>query len=307
MWEITCSLHRLQTRRGRRRYGGWYRAAREALTGSGLDATVRRMLIPLLPRAAYFPDFLTPAEAGEGLDAGLEAVLATPNRRVLHELDILDRVVGAPPWARRLVDGECRQTVVRGLRAYHDTVIAPACQDIQATVDADRVRRARAVLDGGVHGLLASLCPVMRWQPPVLVGDYQKVDMDVHLDGRGLLLIPSYFCWNTPVALVDPDQPQVLVYPLQHDMSAPSCADRYPTGAPLAALLGATRADILHAAEVGATTSELARLTGVSAATASRHATVLRDTGLLSSHRHANTVIHALTPLGASLLRSSAC
>jgi hypothetical protein len=41
----------------------------------------------------------------------------------------------------------------------------------------------------------------------------------------------------------------------------------------------------------------------VSAANASHHTTVLRDSGLIASHRHANTVLHTLTPLGAALLR----
>ncbi|MGI5425588.1 hypothetical protein [Streptomyces sp. CA-179760] len=59
------------------------------------------------PRAACFPDFLTPPEATEGLDAGLEAVLATPRPRVLHTLTplgaaLLRTAVTAPgPGAAR--------------------------------------------------------------------------------------------------------------------------------------------------------------------------------------------------------------
>ncbi|WP_410660056.1 ArsR/SmtB family transcription factor [Amycolatopsis sp. lyj-112] len=29
------------------------------------------------------------------------------------------------------------------------------------------------------------------------------LDRDLHLRGRGLRLVPSYFCWDTPVALAD--------------------------------------------------------------------------------------------------------
>ncbi|WP_328285716.1 ArsR/SmtB family transcription factor [Streptomyces sp. GQFP] len=73
--------------------------------------------------------------------------------------------------------------------------------------------------------------------------------------------------------------------------------------APLAALLGTPRVVILQATAVGATTGELARASGVSAASATRHTTVLRDTGLLVSHRHGPAVLHTLTPTGAALLR----
>ena len=41
---------------------------------------------------------------------------------------------------------------------------------------------------------------------------------------------------------------------------------------------------------------------GMSPATASYHTTVLRDAGLLSTHRLGSAVLHTPTPLGATLL-----
>lgn len=52
------------------------------------------------------------------------------------------------------------------------------------------------------------------------------------------------------------------------------------------------------------TTGELARRADISAASASQHATVLRQAGLVSTHRQGNTVRHTLSPLGAELLNS---
>ena len=86
LWEIVFSLHRLQGRPGRWAYSGWIRGVRERLAETGHDRIVRSMLAPLLPRASYFPDFVTPAEARHGFEAGAEAILATPERRVLDEL-----------------------------------------------------------------------------------------------------------------------------------------------------------------------------------------------------------------------------
>src|SRR4051794_14599503 len=90
LWEIAVSLHRFQTREGRWAYAPWFRSAHASLRRAGLERTVRTFLLPLFPRAGYFPDFLTPPEGTQGLDAGLEAVLATPDDRVVREVEALD-------------------------------------------------------------------------------------------------------------------------------------------------------------------------------------------------------------------------
>ncbi|MFF9484627.1 MarR family transcriptional regulator [Streptomyces sp. NPDC014676] len=70
-------------------------------------------------------------------------------------------------------------------------------------------------------------------------------------------------------------------------------------------LLGRARAIALHTASTGATTGEIARAAGVSASAASRHATALRDAGLVTTIRNGPTVLHTLTPTGASVLRAA--
>ncbi|MEI5524126.1 ArsR family transcriptional regulator [Streptomyces brasiliscabiei] len=308
LWETAASLHRLQTRQGRWAYAEWYRTTRRRLREKGLERAVRTVLLPLVPRAAYFPDFLTPFQAADGLDAGLDAILATPPRRVLAELARLDRLVGAPSWGPRLAEPTARGELVRVLRAYHETAVAPYEESIQACVEAERVARCRVFMDGGVEGMLAGLGAGMRWERPVLHVDYQPaVDRDLHLGGRGLLLVPSYFNWQRPVTFADPGLPPVLVYSLLHEPSAQRCGERDGAPAePLSVLLGRARATALCAvAAAGATTGEIARAAGVAASSASRHATALRDAGLITSVRHGPTVLHTLTPAGASVLRAA--
>lgn len=302
LWETALSLHRIQTRTGRWAHAEWYRAARRRLHEMGLDKVLRTMLVPMFPRAAYYPDFLNPQEASEGLGAGLTAILDTSSARVRREVQLLALVTGAPTWTARLAERETRQEFTRALRMYHEAVLAPYGERMSARIDAERAARCRSLLDGGVDGLLNGLRPVMRWRPPVLEVHYPARDRDLYLQGRGLLLVPSYFCWNTPMALADPGLPPVLVYPTAHDpLPAPAGAP----GAPLSVLLGRTRAMVLRATVNGATTGELARAAGVSSSAASQHTTALRDAGLITSHRDATTVLHTLTPLGASLLRAS--
>ncbi|MFJ6406491.1 helix-turn-helix domain-containing protein [Streptomyces hydrogenans] len=307
LWEIATSLHRFQTRDGRWAYAGWLRTVRLRLREKGLDRAFRTMLLPLFPRAAYFPDFLTPGRGVDGLAAGLEAILATCPRRVTDELARLDRTVGAPAWAARLASPEDRAELVRVLRAYHDVGIAPYEETIRSRFDAERTALGRGFLDGGVDGLLGGAGPSIRWRPPSLDVDVPPVDRDLRLNGRGLTLVPTYFCWRTPTSLADPGLPPVLCYPVRRDAAAlpPDHRLAAEPSVPLATLLGRTRAAALCAAAGGATTGEIARAAGVSAASASRHATALRDAGLITSNRHAATVLHTLTPTGASVLRAA--
>ncbi|WP_329281290.1 ArsR/SmtB family transcription factor [Streptomyces sp. NBC_01451] len=300
LWEIAASLHRLQTREGRWAYAPWFRTARAALRRAGLEPTVKTFLLPLFPRASYFPDFLTPPEGAQGLDAGLEAVLVTPDERVVKEADALNRAVGAPAWVRRLAERDMREQLVCALRAYYCAVIAPHEECIQERLHAERVRHAHTLFHAGTEGMLAGLGPTIHWRSPVLEIDPYPEHRDVHLRGRGLLLIPSHFCWHAPIALADPGLPPVLLYPLHHLPTTTPHAD----SPPLNVLLGPTRAAILRACTTGSTTTEAAHRAGVTPTTASHHTAVLRDAGLITSLRHANTVLHTLTPLGAALLRS---
>jgi DNA-binding transcriptional ArsR family regulator len=202
---------------------------------------------------------------------------------------------------RDLADGRSGAigTLATAIGAYEQMALAPHWPVIAAAVEADRARRAMAVLDGGCEGLLASLRPAMRWNSPVLEADF-PFDQELHLDGRGLLLVPSYFCWEVPITLVDPGRPPVLVYPIDHPGGMLGAAAA-GAGA-LAALIGRTRASVLASIGAGCTTTELSRRTGVSAASASQHATVLRAAGLVDTRRDRNAVLHSLTPSGTALL-----
>jgi DNA-binding transcriptional ArsR family regulator len=133
-------------------------------------------------------------------------------------------------------------------------------------------------------------------------------DRDLHLQGRGLLLVPSVFGVET-VAL-DPDaEPQpTLFYPagLDRQSGALPLFAVPPAGAPspLAELLGRTRAAVLQAVaeHPGCSTKELATLIGIAPASASEHATTLRKAGMIDTVRHRNTALHSLTAFGAAFL-----
>lgn len=293
MWELVLSLHQLRSRHVDSDLADWQAATRQALRAAG---RLPRPLARLVPPLGYFPDFMTPDSTD--VDDGVETVLSTPRKRRRADLEALTKLATLPPWAIDIADGRDGELDMLGdtLRQYHRMAIAPRWTEVGRQVEADRGLRARTVLDGGTEAMLAGFQPFMRWDGDALVAPY-PVDRDLHLDGRGVLLVPSYFCRRTPLALVDPSLPPVLVYPArQPEVSRPAAPGR------VVALLGRTRAGVLHAVSAPSTTGEIARRLLVSAATASEHMTVLRDAGLVTSQRYANSVLHALTPLGAALL-----
>ncbi|MCT9083740.1 ArsR/SmtB family transcription factor [Streptomyces fulvoviolaceus] len=297
MWELISSLHRLQAPRTAARYGPWLRHVRARLGTRNLRAALRP-LTALVPRRGAFPDFLTPSAPGD-FAASLELVRATPDRRLRHELADVFRGRRPSHWVRLLATGDrnCRQDLQSALTVYYREVLRPYVPELGEAVLTERALRSRGLVDGGVESLLRTLSPSIRWTAPVLSSDY-PCDRDLHLQGRGITLVPSFFCTGTPVTLIDPDLSPVLVYPV----TAPSRPPAAPDG--LAALLGRTRALAIHVLSHPRSTTELALRLGVSAGTASRHAAALRDAGLVTSTRQGSTMLHVATDLGSRLARS---
>jgi DNA-binding transcriptional ArsR family regulator len=306
LWELMLSLHWLQQPywrsepAGRLVFGGWRSGVLKQLRAERVTAQVRDLLVPLSPASGYFPDFLNPPEGLLGLDTGIDAVLRTPRRRLAAELSALP-TGGAAGWLSSLATGELAELrlLESALRTYHRLALAPHWPRLRERIAADHVRRGQAVRHGGVEALLASLGPRLRWRPPVLEVP-GPATRGLRLGGRGLVLVPSYFCW-TAVPLADPTLPPVLVYPVEHHPD-PELIRSRTRGQPLGDLLGATRATVLRLAASGATVSELAAGAGISVGAASRHAQVLRQAGLVTGHRDAGSVNHVLTPLGSMLL-----
>lgn len=305
LWEISNSVQTLQRRDGARVFGAWRRWARPRLSDSC------RLLSPLLPPHGCSPDFLTPTDgAGETLHAAVDTLVRTPRPRLRTDLTRVAASRRLPGWTDSLAQGDAAalRQLGQALHTYHLEALAPFWPRIHAQIDADRIIRLHSLLDGGTDGLLAGLGPQLRWNPPVLEVDY-PVDHQLRLDGRGLTLQPSFFCWPTPVTLADGELPPVLVYPIDHatDWTHPmphrTPPDRPDDGA-LGPLIGHTRAAVLRAARTGSSTVELARLLAVTHPAVSQHVKVLRAAGLLTTVRRAGRSLHVATAEGRALLRS---
>ncbi|GAA2487384.1 winged helix-turn-helix domain-containing protein [Streptomyces gobitricini] len=184
--------------------------------------------------------------------------------------------------------------------------VAPYWDQLRAYLEAECEARGRIVMAGGVEQLLATLHPRTSWRAPVLEIPGGP-DEDIHLDGRGLVLTPSVFLNHRPgrlMAATAENGQVVLAFAAPPDAARAAALWEEPDGRAqsLGALVGQTRAAALRVLRATCTTSQLADQLGISAAGASQHTAVLRETGLITTRRIRNTVLHTVTPLGVALL-----
>lgn len=299
MWEILLSTNRLRGRDGDVVFGGWRRSV------AARTPPTTRLLTDLAPVVGYAVDFLTPTAPALSLDDALERLLRTPRRRLRTDLAVLASSKRLPAWTAKLADGcpDALRELVDAVDRYFAVCLAPYWARVRARVDQERARMGAAVADSGWESVLAGLHPTARWRYPVLEVGY-PVEHDLHLDGRGLHLVPSFFCWGLPTTFLDAEFEPTLVYPIQHVVgwSEPDDTERKP----LAALLGRTRARVLESlADRPGTTSDVASRTGTSLPTASQQAGTLRAAGLVQTRQNGQSVLHSITPLGRALLNES--
>lgn len=270
------------------------------------------MALALMPAVGYSPGFLSPATAGD-IEELLEQVRSTPRERIRTSLlETARRRPSLPAWTRRLADdATLLAELCTGLSHLHTCLLAPHWAQFTERLAVDRAMRLQQLLTGGVEQLLTQANPQwMRWNPPILeIRMVDGADRDLYLDGEGFLLIPSMFCTR---AIVTDGRPVSVSYP--------ACADQCPSeltarasrpgqagSSGVSTLLGRTRTTVLTtiAEHQGCSTKELAARAGIAPASASEHATVLREAGLIRSLRHRNSMLHSLTHLGLVLLNSS--
>ncbi|TDC41667.1 ArsR family transcriptional regulator [Micromonospora sp. KC213] len=302
MAETLFSLLKLRGRVEETVFGGWRRRVRGALDSRSA------VLAAIAPARMPFLDLAMLAGPGRDLAESGETFLASPRQAVRAELDFYAEHHGRVPTVLTgLVDTlAVRQEVLSVMDAYHRVAVGPHWKRMRAHLDAERVQRGTILLDHGVDGLLSSLHPDIRWRPPTLyVRTPDQFDCDFTLDGRGLLLVSSFFL-PAPVICYDPSNPAdcSLVYPAP--LGIDHAADIWTAGTStqaLANLLGRTRASVLTAIADGVTTTgSLARRLDISSAAASQHTAVLREAGLITTRRHHNNVLHNPTQTGLALL-----
>jgi DNA-binding transcriptional ArsR family regulator len=266
-----------------------------------------RPLHHLVRPQGVMPDFLTPLDGLESLEAGLDAIRSAAPRRIRADVATAYAHVPASGLRRRFADADPQvlDTLVAAIGHYFREVLEP---DWPALVRTHRQRVdevAHHYALSGVDGVLAALPAGLRWRSPVLEADTwptadQAPVRDVRLGGHGIILVPSMFAGPRPRVLALPGRPALVVY----QAGPPAAlADRTPPEAGVERLLGRTRAAVLRRVTHPGrhTTSTVARDAGISVSSSSEHLSALRAAGLVSSQRTGGAVVHRATPLGARL------
>ena len=277
----------------------WVRSVQGTVAGLRLELLER-----LLADPRYVPEFLMPAP--ERMDTRfsdeLARVRSTPEADVRAQLELLHEGAPLPEALLSLYDNPERLLgrVATEMQAYWRAAIDPVWSRLAGLLDADIGHRADQVASGGIVRLLGNLHPEVEYAEDALRILWPTWQSQNHLDGAGVLLVPSVFAWPSLLVDTSPQRPMLVYSPRGvgrvWDGSAQASAP------PVADLLGRSRAALLAKLDLPLSTTQVARELGLSAGSASEHLSILRRSGLVTSRRSGKQVLYQRTALGTDLL-----
>jgi DNA-binding transcriptional ArsR family regulator len=301
--ELTASLRVLHDPSRHHMYSTWLSTLRGRLGGLRLD-----LLTALAPNTPYSLDFAAPSStrSWEVLADELEAVGATPPATVRAELDWVYQGRRLPTALRPLYDDPARHlpVVVYQLRRYWRVAVEPGWQRLRALCTADLSYRMEQFAAGGIIRVLACLHPDVAFENGRLLIDkpyhcHHRVD----LTGAGIVFVPCAFSWPTlSVQCCGGAGQPALSYPPRGVAELWQQSRSDDQSDPLSALMGRTRATLLAALGLPATTTQLAAQLGLSPAAVSEHLKILKDTTLVTARRSGRLVLYQRTAAASTLL-----
>jgi DNA-binding transcriptional ArsR family regulator len=299
LMELQMSLTALREPESYAIHAPWIARARPRI--ADLDLT---LLETVVPARGWVPDFAgpPPLEPSPDPEAEIERVRRSDPELVRRELSWV-WPQGPPAALRPLVEDTERglEALAQSMRDYWERAMAPDWPAIRATLTADIRRRATHLAAGGIRAALAALHPdVSLAADERTIELASRVEADVPLDGRGLLLIPSAFWWPGSSAVIDAHWQPCLIYAPDGVAALWEPGGAEPEQA-LQALLGRGRARVLGGLDTPVGTLELARRLGLSPAGVSAHLRVLAGAGLAVTTREGRSVLYSRTPLGDAL------
>ncbi|WP_156313000.1 MarR family transcriptional regulator [Micromonospora sp. HK10] len=306
VWETVSSLWALDNPVRHAVHLAWFDRAR--VTARRPDVVDRiRPLRELARPGRWLPDFLTPAAARADVtvEEQLDQIAATPPDVVVR--DLVSTTPSGPlsrfGQALLVAPRELLPPLVDAVRVWHDEAIAPDWARMRALLEADVAHRAAQLAEGGAGRVLDELHPSLHWLGDRVVSD-DPFERDFDLGGRGLALNPGIFTdrrvlWN----LLEESMP-AGTYPVRAVGTLWETCPA-PPGDPLARVMGSGRAALLHLLDSPATTTDLARRTGLSGGGVSQHLAALHAAGLVARSRRGRHVFYRNTEAAMVLLRAA--
>ncbi len=282
----------------------WICEAQEAVVGLDLSP-LEALVVP----SGYLPDFLTPPPSTPLPDFAdeLETLRNTPLETVRREVRLTYPDPDLMNHGARVYLSDTPQaleTLADTLESFWKSALEAHWPRLRAMLESDVLVRARSLALGGFEALFADLHPLVNFRAGVLELDQSlcfEVISEVKPAGRGLLLMPSAFVWPKFNTILDPGWQTTLAYTPRGVANLWSHQPP-PTGQALELLLGHSRAEVLLSLEPPSSTLEIARRLRLSPGGVSEHLTLLRQAGLVETHRRGRFVLYRLSPTGCSLL-----
>ncbi len=275
----------------------------EALRASG-QLDLRTLTALLLTGMAFELMLPAPEEPGRTIGQELqrwrESAPALAGEAVHRRFGSLGR---RPPVALQpFVDGSAQAVdrVAGELQAYWDAALAQRWPAVRALLEGEVLHGAHRQVMGGVDGLLDDLHPGLRWDRQGLEVAGAE-DRTIDAGGRGVVLVASVFAWPDVAAGTTQEGIPVVAYQARGTAPLWEWLPPDPERG-LEVLLGRERASLLGSLLVPRSTTGLATLLGTAASSVSYHLAVLRQAGLVDSHREGRRVLYRLSPVGEGLL-----
>ncbi|GHF11900.1 ArsR family transcriptional regulator [Streptomyces griseoluteus] len=300
LWETHDAVRTLRRPDRQGYHVPWLRRIRTA--AAGLDLAP---LWLLMPRRGHSPDWLGPPPIGPAatFEEEIAAVRAADPEAAREDTA---RSLACTPGALASEQGRAwLADPVRMVRELADALevawrvlVEPEWPRLRALLEADVAFHSRRLAEVGLGALLPELDSRLSWDGRTLTlpgGVYER-----RLGGRGLVLMPSVFCWPDVITGFDPPWQPALVYPAR-GVGGLWAEPGTRTPEALVRLLGRNRAAVLAALDDPASTTALAHRLGLAPSSVSSHLSLLRDSGLLTARRYGHQVLYERTPLGIAL------
>lgn len=304
MWEVVASLRRLRDPAGAGVHLPWLADLRDGRL-SGIDLAPA---LALTPPTGYVPDFISPPPTTPlaRFEDEIEVVRRTRSRQIRRDLSYMLGRKQAPPVLEPFLTAprKAASRLADELSRYWSAAIEPYWPRIRALLEADIAYRAKRLTEGGPAALFSDLHPVISWQESTLHVE-QAFRGHVELGGRGLLLVPSAFSWSAPVTITGPPWQPTLIYPARGIGTLWETGEEHAPEA-LGGILGRTRAELLHRLDAPRSTTDAARLVGITPGGVSQHLGALHAAGLVARRREGRSMLYVRTPLADALVAGAA-
>ena len=308
LWEVVASVRVLKRPGEHAFYRPWIEKVTPRLEAARVDW--RPLLGELVPASpGRIPVFIAPPPTTPVPDLAVElaGLRITPPDRVREGLDAMHTTGSARLQGLHSDPEAGLAELAEVIDAYWQTAIAPYWPRMLTLLESELLHRARRLAERGAQQLLGDLDPKVAWESDTMFVNHLHTHGTRHLDGRGLLLVPSIFTWPNVFSVLTTHWQPTLRYP-PRGLATLWERDRdtaKPAIDALTAVIGKSRATLLAELDAPASTTDLARRTGLTPGGVSQHLSTLRTAGLVNAHRTGRYVLYARTHAAEALLNAA--